>query len=81
MFVSSVKTLIVLVSSIIISISYAGFWKIIDIFIVNKNFSDPNIYPWGMPLFIGKVYHCTFSSLTDCLQLVDYYCVTCTVLL
>ena len=76
-FVSSVKTLIVLVSSIIISISYAGFRKIIDIFIVNNNVSDPKIDPWGTPLFIGKVYHCTSSSLTDCLQLVDYYCVTC----
>ena len=46
-FVSSVKTLIVLVSSIIISISYSGFRKIIDIFIVNINVSDPKIDPWG----------------------------------
>ena len=75
MFVSSVKTLIVLVSSIIISISYAGFRKIIDIIIVNNNVSGPKIYPWGTTRFIGKVYHCTSSSLTDCLQLVAYYCV------
>ena len=72
MFVSSVKTLIVLVSSIIISISYAGFLKIIDIIIVNNNVSSPKIDPWGTPRFIGKLYHCTSSSLTDCLQLVAY---------
>ena len=45
--------------------------EIIDIIIVNNNV---NIDPWGTPLFIGKVYHCTSSSLTDCLQLVEYYC-------
>ena len=55
MFVSSVKTLIVLVSSIIISISYADFRKIIDIIIVNNNVSGPKIDPWGTPLFIGKL--------------------------
>ena len=55
MFVSSVKTLIVLVSSIIISISYAGFRKIIDIIIVNNNVSGPKIDAWGTPRFIGKV--------------------------
>ena len=70
MFVSSVKTLLVFVSSIIISISYAGFQKIIDIIIVNNNVTGPNVDPWGTPHFIGKVYHCTTSSLTDCLQLV-----------
>ena len=74
-FVSSVKALIVLVSLIIISISYAGFQKIIDIIIVNNNVNGPIIYSWGMPVFIGTVSHCTSSSLTDCLQLVDYYCV------
>ena len=76
-FVSFVKILTVLVSSIIISISYAGFQKIIDIIIVNNNVSCPIIDPWGTPRFIGKVYHCTSSSLTDCLQLVAYYCVRC----
>ena len=48
--------------------------EIIDIIIVNNNVSGPNIFPWG---FIGKVYHCTSSSLTDSLQLVAYYCVRC----
>ena len=48
--------------------------EIIDIIIVNINVSGPNIDPWGTPLFIGKVYNCTSSSLTDCLQLVEYYC-------
>ena len=48
--------------------------EIIDIIIVNNNVSGPNIDPWGTPLFIGKVYHCTSSSLTDCLQLVELYC-------
>ena len=67
-FVSSMKALIVLVSSIIINISYAVFWKIIDIIIVNNNVSGPNIDPWGTPLFIGKVYHCTSCNLTNCLQ-------------
>ena len=67
MFLSSVKALIVLVSSSIISISYAGFRKIIDIIIVNYSASGPNIDPCGTPLFIGKVYHCTSSNLTDCL--------------
>ena len=70
MFVSSVKTLLVFVSSIIISITYAGFRKIIDIIIVNNNVTGPNVDPWGTPHFIGKVDHCTTSSLTDCLQLV-----------
>ena len=74
MFVSSVKTLFVFVSTIIISISCAGFRKIIDIIIVNNNVSGPKIDPWGTPRFIGKVYHCTSCSLTDCLQLVAYYC-------
>ena len=73
-FVSSVKAVIVLVSSSRISISYAGFRKIIDIIIVNNNVSGPKIDLWGMPLFIGKVCHCTSFNLTDCLQLVEYYC-------
>ena len=73
-FVSSVKALIVLVSSSTINISYAGFRTIIDIIIVNNNVSGRKIYPWGTPLFIGKVSHCPYSSLTDCLQLVEYYC-------
>ena len=47
--------------------------EIIDIIIVNNNVSGPKIDPWGMPLFIGKVCHCTSSSLTDCLQLVSIY--------
>ena len=49
--------------------------EIINIIIVNKNISGPKIDHWGTPRFIGKVYHCTSSSLTDCLQLVAYYCV------
>ena len=73
-FVSSVKALNVLVLSIIISVSYAGFWKIIDIIIVNNNVNGPKIYPWSMPLFIGEVSHCTSASLTHCLRLVEYYC-------
>jgi len=75
--VSYVKALVVLVSSSIICFSYAGFQKIIDINIVNNNVSGPKIYSWGMPLFIGNVYHCTSSSLTDCLWIVEYYCVRC----
>ena len=47
-FVSSVKVLIVLVSSIIISISYAGFRKIFYIIIVNNNVRGPKIDPWGL---------------------------------
>ena len=39
-FLSSVKALIEHVSSII-SIIYAGFWKIIDIIIVNNNVNGP----------------------------------------
>ena len=46
-FVSSVKALIVLVSSSIISLSYAGFRKIIDRIIVNNYVSGLKIYPWG----------------------------------
>ena len=64
-FVLSVKALIVLVSSSIISTTYAGFWKIIDIIIVNNIVNGPNIYSWGR-FFIGKVSHCTSYSLTDC---------------
>ena len=71
-FVSSVKALIVLVSSSIINISYAGFRKISEIIIVNV--SGPKIDPWRTPLFIGKVYQCTSSNLTDCLQLVECFC-------
>ena len=51
--------------------------EIIDIIIVNNNVSGPKIDSWGTPHFIGKVYHCTSSSFTDCLQLVAYYCVSC----
>ena len=51
--------------------------EIIDIIVVNNNVGGPKIDPWGTPLFIGKVCHCTSSSLTDCLQLVAYYCVRC----
>ena len=68
MFLSSVKAFIVLVSSSIINISYAGSRKIIDIIIVNNIVSGPNI---DSHLFIGKVCHCTSSNLTDCLQLVE----------
>ena len=70
-FLSSVKALIVLVQSSIINISYACFRKIIDIIIINNIISGPKRDPCGMPLFIGKVYHCTSSNLTDCLQLVE----------
>ena len=52
--------------------------EIIDIIIVNNNISGPKIDHLGTPHFIGKVYHCTSSTLTDCLQLppvVAYYCV------
>ena len=70
-FLSSMKALIVLVSSSIINRSYAGFRKIIDIIIVNNIVSGPKTYPCGTPVFIGKVYHCTSSNLTDCLQLVE----------
>ena len=73
-FVSSVKALTVLVSSFIISISYTGFQKFIDIIMVNNNVSSPKIDPWGMPVSIGKVSHCTSSSLTDSLWLVEYCC-------
>ena len=48
--------------------------EIINIIIVNNNISGPKIYHWGTPRLIGQVYHCTSSSLTDCLQLVEYYC-------
>ena len=51
--------------------------EIIDIIIVNYNISGPKIDSLGTPRFIGKVYHCTSSSLTDCLQLVAYYCARC----
>ena len=74
MFVSSLKALIVLVLSSIISISYADFQTIIDVIIVNNNVSGSTIDPWGTPVFIGKVSHCTSSSLTDSLQLVECYC-------
>ena len=76
-FVSSVKTLNVLVSSIIISISNVCFWKIIDIIIVNNNVNGLKTDPWSMPVFIGKVSHCTSSCPTECLRLVEYYCVRC----
>ena len=47
-FVSSVKALIVLVSSSIINITYAGFRKIFDnIIIVNNSVSGPNIEACG----------------------------------
>ena len=48
-FVSSVKALIVLVSSSIININYAGFRKIIYIIIVNNSVSGPKIDPCGTP--------------------------------
>ena len=70
-FVSSVKVVIVLVQSSIINISYAGFQNIIDILIINNIVSGPKSDPCGTPLFIGNVYHCTFSNITDCLQLVE----------
>ena len=55
-FVSYVKALIsVPVSSSIVSISYAGFRKIIDIIIVNNNDNGPNIYYWGR-LFLQVKY-------------------------
>ena len=69
-FLSSVKALIKLVSSSIISIIYAGFRKIIDIIIVNNNVNGHQMYSWEMPVFIGKVYNFTSSSLIDCLWLV-----------
>ena len=69
-FLSSVKALIELVSSSIISIIYAGFRKIIDIIIVNINVNGPQIYSWETSVFIGKVFNFTSSSLTDCLRLV-----------
>ena len=47
LFVSSMKALIVLVSSIFTSISYVGFRKIIDIIIVNNNVNGHKIDPWG----------------------------------
>ena len=62
---SSVKALFILESSSIISI---------DIIIVNNNVNCPKIDPWWTPVFIGKVSHCTSSSLTDYLWLVEYYC-------
>ena len=46
-FLSSMKALIELVSSSIISISDAGFRKIIEIIILNNNVNGPNIDPWG----------------------------------
>ena len=66
-FVSSVKALIIFISSSIINISYAGCRKIIDIIIVNNSVSGPKIYPCGTTtLFKGKVYHCTsYRLLTD----------------
>ena len=64
------ESLIVFVSSSIINISYAGFRKIIDIIIVNNSVSGLKIDPWG-PLFIGKLYQCISSNLTDSLQLVE----------
>ena len=69
-FLSSVKALVELASSSIISIIDAGFRKIIDIIIVNNNVNDPQIYSWERPVFIGKVSNLTSSSLTDCLWLV-----------
>ena len=45
MFVSSVKALIVLVSSSIISITYAGFLNITDIIIVYNDVNGPKIDP------------------------------------
>ena len=52
-FVSSVKALIVLVSSSVISLIYAGFRKIIDIIIVNNNVNGPQIKFWETPICIG----------------------------
>ena len=54
--------------------SWTSLLEIINIIIVNNNISGPKIDHWGTPRFIGKVYHCTSSILTDCLQLVEYYC-------
>ena len=42
-FVSYVKALIILVPSSVISISHAGFRKIIDIIIINSNGNGPKI--------------------------------------
>ena len=49
-FLSSMKALIELVSSGIISIIYAVFRKIIDIILVNNNVNDPQIYSWETPV-------------------------------
>ena len=68
-FLSSVKALIELVSSSIISIIDAGFRKIIDVIIINNSVNGPQIYSWKTPVFIGKVYNFT-SSLTYFLRLV-----------
>ena len=66
---SSRKDVIVLVSSSIISISYAGFRKIVDIIIIKNSRNEPNLYPWVTPILMGKVYHCTIFCFTDCLLL------------
>ena len=66
-FVLSVKALIVLVSSSVISTTDAVFWKIIDIIVVNNNVNGPNIYSWWTHIFIGKVSHCTSFCIKDCL--------------
>ena len=49
-FLSSMKALIELVSSAIISIIYAVFRKIIDIILVNNNVNGPQIYSWETPV-------------------------------
>ena len=76
-FVLSVKVLIVLVSSSIISTTYAVFQKIIYIIIINNNVNGPNIYSWGTYMFIGKESYCISSSIKDCLRVVEYYSVRC----
>ena len=50
----------------------ASIWKIIAIIIVYNNGKDPKIDHWGTSVFTGKVSHCSSSSLTDCLRLVEY---------
>ena len=40
--------------------------------VINNKVNDPKIDRWWTPVFIGKVSQCSYSSLTDCLQLVEY---------
>jgi len=42
---TSMKDLILLVSTSIISISYAGFRKIIDLILIKSNRNGPKMYP------------------------------------